>query len=99
MLRYLSSAGDKVEILTVETRTPEKDLPKEIFGYPIDHTLGFACPGYPDMSLTVDLPYFKGSKMMKRLRPDLIHCSSPYVTIVFYKLNGLHVVNYFLFTV
>jgi len=27
MLRYLSKAGDEVDILTVDTKTPKKDLP------------------------------------------------------------------------
>lgn len=77
MLKFLSKAGDEVEILTVDSKTPKKDLPKESFGYPIDHTLGFTFPLYNQISLTVDLPEMKGSSIIDRLKPDLIHVTSP----------------------
>ena len=41
MLRFLSKAGDKVDIITTDDTTPKDDLPKEAFGYPIHHTQGF----------------------------------------------------------
>lgn len=77
MLRYLSKAGDNVDILTVDTKTPKEDLPKESFGYKIEHTQGFVFPLYDHISLTFDLPEMKGAKMMERKRPDLIHVTSP----------------------
>ncbi len=77
MLRYLRKAGDDVEILTVDNKTPDKDLPKEKFGYTINHTQGFTFPLYNHISLTLDLPQMKGAQMMERIRPDLIHVTSP----------------------
>jgi len=77
MLKYLSKAGDDVEILTTDTNTPKNQHPKEIFGYNIHHTLGFTFPLYHDISLTLDLPEMKGSSILDRLKPDLIHVTSP----------------------
>lgn len=77
MLRYLKKAGDHVDILTVDAQTKPEDLPKEKFGYKIEHTQGFTFPLYDHISLTIDLPEMKGAKIMEKLRPDLIHVSSP----------------------
>jgi len=77
MLRYLSKAGDNVDILTVDAKTPKEDLPDESFGYKIHHTQGFVFPLYDQISLTIDLPEMKGAKMMEKRRPDLIHVTSP----------------------
>jgi sulfoquinovosyltransferase len=77
MLRYLAKAGDHVDILTVDAKTPKEELPLESFGYNIEHTQGFVFPLYDHISLTVDLPEMKGAKMMERKRPDLIHVTSP----------------------
>lgn len=77
MLKFLSKAGDEVEVLTVDSKTPKKDLPTESFGYKIEHTLGFTFPLYNQIALTVDLPDMKGSSMIDRLKPDLIHVTSP----------------------
>lgn len=77
MLRYLSKAGDNVDILTVDSKTPKDELPEESFGYKIEHTQGFVFPLYDHISLTFDLPEMKGAKMMERKRPDLIHVTSP----------------------
>jgi len=77
MLKFLSKAGDNVEILTVDSKTPKNQLPKEAFGYPVHHTLGFTFPLYNQISLTLDLPEMKGSGIMDRLKPDLIHVTSP----------------------
>lgn len=76
MLRYLSKAGDNVDILTVDAKTTKEDLPKESFGYNIEHTQGFVFPLYHHISLTVNLPEMKGAKIMERRRPDLIHVAS-----------------------
>jgi len=77
MLRYLSKAGDHVDILTVDSKTPKEELPDKIFDYEIQHTQGFVFPLYDHISLTFDLPEMKGAKMMERRRPDLIHVTSP----------------------
>lgn len=77
MLRYLSKANDHVDILTVDSKTPEHELPKEKFGYKIEHTLGFTFPLYNHISLTFDLPEMKGANIIEKLKPDLIHASSP----------------------
>lgn len=77
MLRYLSKANDHVDILTVDSKTPEHELPKEKFGYKIEHTQGFTFPLYNHISLTFDLPEMKGANIIEKLKPDLIHASSP----------------------
>lgn len=77
MLKFLRKAGDEVEILTVDSKTPADELPSEAFGYPISHTQGFTFPLYNHISLTVDLPEMKGSTMLQKLKPDLIHVTSP----------------------
>ena len=77
MLRYMSKAGDDFEILTVDSNTPEKDLPTERFGYPISHTQGFTFPLYNHISLTLDLPELRGAKILEKMKPDIIHVSSP----------------------
>ena len=77
MLRFLSKAGDKVEIVTTDDTTEKADLPKESFGYPIYHTQGFQFKLYQDISLTFDLPELKGVRVLEKLKPDLIHATSP----------------------
>ena len=77
MLKFLSKAGDDVEVLTVDSKTPANKLPKEAFGCKIHHTLGFTFPLYNQISLTLDLPEMKGSGIVDRLKPDLIHVTSP----------------------
>jgi len=77
MLKFLSEAGDEVEVLTVDSRTPKNELPTEVFGYKISHTLGFTFPLYNQIALTLDLPEMKGSAILDRLKPDLIHVTSP----------------------
>lgn len=77
MLKFLKKAGDEVDILTVDSKTPEAELPKKIFGYNIRHTQGFTFPLYDQISLTLDLPEMKGAKMIERFKPDVIHVTSP----------------------
>lgn len=77
MLKFLKKAGDKVDILTVDSKTPAKDLPKQHQGYPIRHTQGFTFPLYNHISLTIDLPEMKGAKIIENFKPDLIHVTSP----------------------
>ena len=82
MLKFMAKAGDKVDILTVDSKTPAKDLPKEAFGFPIQHTQGFTFPLYNHISLTLDLPEMKGAQIVENMKPDLIHVTSPYVLIL-----------------
>lgn len=77
MLKFLAKAGDDVDILTVDSKTPAKDLPKESFGFPIRHTQGFTFPLYNHISLTFDLPEMKGAQIIENMKPDLIHVTSP----------------------
>lgn len=77
MLRFLKKAGDKVEIVTTDEHSNPEDLPNEKFGFPIEHTLGFTFPLYNQITLTFDLPDLKGYKIIDRLKPDLIHVTSP----------------------
>lgn len=77
MLKYLDKAGDNVDILTVDNKTPQEDLPRNFLKYAIEYTLGFVFPLYNQITLTIDLPEMKGAKMIGNKRPDLIHVSSP----------------------
>ena len=77
MLKFLSKAGDEVDILTVDSKTPAEQLPKSAFGYRIQHTLGFTFPLYNQISLTLDLPEMKGAQILEEFKPDLIHVTSP----------------------
>lgn len=77
MLKFLSKAGDSVDILTVDNHTPAKELPKDFLDYNIQHTQGFTFPLYNQISLTFDLPEMKGAAMIERGKPDLIHVTSP----------------------
>lgn len=77
MLRFMAKAGDDVDILTVDSQTNPKELPKESFGFPIRHTQGFTFPLYNHISLSIDLPEMKGAQIIEKFRPDLIHVTSP----------------------
>lgn len=77
MLKFLSKAGDDVEILTVDSKTKPSKLPKEYEGYSIKHTQGFTFPLYNQISLSMDLPEMKGARIIESFRPDLIHVTSP----------------------
>lgn len=77
MLKFLSKAGDEVDILTVDSKTPADKLPKKAFGFRIRHTQGFTFPLYNQISLTLDLPDMKGAQMIEKFKPDLIHVTSP----------------------
>jgi len=77
MLKFLSKAGDEVDILTVDSKTPIDQRPKRAFGYRIRHTQGFTFPLYNHISLTLDLPEMKGAQMIEKFKPDLIHVTSP----------------------
>ena len=77
MLKFLRKAGDDVDVLTVDSKTPSKELPREFAGYQIQHTQGFTFPLYNHISLSIDLPEMKGARIIEKLQPDLIHVTSP----------------------
>mmetsp|Transcript_29126 Transcript_29126/g.42974 ORF Transcript_29126/g.42974 Transcript_29126/m.42974 type:complete len:485 (-) Transcript_29126:235-1689(-) len=77
MLRFLDKAGDNVDILTTDSKTPKKELPKNFLRFAIEYTLGFVFPLYNQITLTIDLPEMKGAKMIGNKRPQLIHVTSP----------------------
>ena len=77
MLKFLSKAGDDVDILTVDSKTPSNQLPRKFMNYPVRHTLGFTFPLYNQISLTFDLPEMKGARILEKMQPDLIHVTSP----------------------
>lgn len=77
MLRFLRKAGDDVDILTVDSKTPAPQLPRHFLQYPIQHTQGFTFPLYNHISLTIDLPEMKGARIIEDRKPDLIHVTSP----------------------
>jgi sulfoquinovosyltransferase len=77
MLKFMSKAGDEVDILTVDSKTPAEELPKSFNGFKIRHTQGFTFPLYNTISLTLDLPEMKGAQMIEKFKPDLIHVTSP----------------------
>ncbi|EEC43145.1 glycosyl transferase, group 1 [Phaeodactylum tricornutum CCAP 1055/1] len=77
MLKFMAKAGDEVDILTVDTKTPAHELPTACSGFSIKHTQGFTFPLYNQISLTFDLPEMKGAQMLEKFKPDLIHVTSP----------------------
>ena len=77
MLKFLDKAGDDVDILTVDSKTPAAELPDKFMKYPIRHTQGFTFPLYNHISLTFDLPEMKGARIIETFKPDLIHVTSP----------------------
>jgi len=77
MLKFMKKAGDDVDILTVDSKTPASELPNDFHGYDIRHTQGFTFPLYNHISLSIDLPEMKGARILETKRPDLIHVTSP----------------------
>lgn len=77
MLKFMRQAGDHVDILTVDSKTPGHQLPQSYETYKIQHTQGFTFPLYNHISLTIDLPEMKGAKLLETNRPDIIHVTSP----------------------
>lgn len=79
MLKFLRKAGDHVDILTTDNKTPVDELPKKFADHKIHHTQGFTFPLYNQITLSLDLPEMRGARVLEKLRPDLIHVTSPYV--------------------
>jgi sulfoquinovosyltransferase len=87
MLKYMKKAGDEVQVVTAD-RDPDADT--DFLGYKVMVNRGWELPMYKQVTLTYDLA---GStpKMIKSLRPDVIHASSPsaiiYPAILWSKLT------------
>jgi sulfoquinovosyltransferase len=77
MLKYLAKAGDQVDILTVDSKTPVSQLPSSFQNFTIQHTQGFTFPLYNSISLSLDLPELQGARLLEQGRPELIHVTSP----------------------
>jgi sulfoquinovosyltransferase len=75
MLNYMHRAKDQVEIFTPDSgsRGPP---PKEYLDYPITTVRGFELIFYKHVTLSYDLR-FKIPKIIKQLKPDIIHCAAP----------------------
>jgi hypothetical protein len=69
LLRHLESRQDDVQVVTAEIVHPNP--PKEWLGFPVHYTAGV-----PIMSLSTDIS-LKIARVIARMRPDLIHVSSP----------------------
>lgn len=73
MLKYLSKAGDDVQIVTPD-QSP--DAPKKKFGFGIHTIKGFICPFYEGLALAFDVRQ-ESVKIFNRFKPELMHVSSP----------------------
>jgi sulfoquinovosyltransferase len=73
MLKYLHLAGDDFEIFTADK---DPNPPKDYLGYPITTVRGFEFPLYKHVTLTFDLS-ISLDRIVKRYKPDIIHCASP----------------------
>jgi hypothetical protein len=78
LLRHLKVSKEEVEIVTTEVNVKAKDRPSEAFGFPIHYTRGIRTPLYNQMSLSLDWT-LQTFRTVFRMRPHLIHASSPYV--------------------
>lgn len=87
MLKFMKKAGDDVQVVTAD-RDP--DASQEFLGYKVFVNRGWELPMYKQVTLTYD---FAGStpKMIKNLKPDVIHATSPssiiYPAILWCKLT------------
>jgi sulfoquinovosyltransferase len=87
MLKFMKKAGDEVMVVTAD-RDPNPA--KEFLGYDILTNRGWEFPLYNQVTLTYD---FAGNtpKMIKALKPDVLHASSPsaiiYPAILWAKLT------------
>lgn len=75
LLHHLESRKDVVQVVTAEVVHP--DPPKEWLGFPVHYTFGITLPYfYSIMSLSADIS-LKAARVIARMKPDLIHVSSP----------------------
>lgn len=73
LLKYLSDAGDHVEVVTPDD---SKDPPQEYMGYPISYTPGFRFTLYNHICLSIDYKLV-GAEMIKRHKPEILHVTTP----------------------
>ncbi|RYH26305.1 glycosyltransferase [archaeon] len=73
MLKYLSKAGDEVEIVTSD---PDPLAPTHFLNFKIHSLKGFSFPLYRQIKVSIDLR-FKLKSIIENFRPNLIHVSSP----------------------
>ncbi|CEM06974.1 unnamed protein product [Vitrella brassicaformis CCMP3155] len=74
LLKHCRRQKDTVEIVTPDDST---NPPKEAYGFRIHNTWSFRLPFYKSLALSTDFPDFKGLRVLKRLKPDLLHVSTP----------------------
>ncbi|CAM9238517.1 unnamed protein product [Choristocarpus tenellus] len=73
MLKFMSKAGDDIQILTTDDKS---DAPTCHLQFPITTTGGFRFPLYNHIVLSFDHER-KGWDLLKRMKPDIIHVTSP----------------------
>lgn len=73
MLRYLHERRDDCEVVTCEIFV--QDPPKSWLGFPVHYTVGYRFP-FSFMTMSFDLTAVAG-RVLHRMRPDLIHATSP----------------------
>ncbi|CAM9491802.1 unnamed protein product [Discosporangium mesarthrocarpum] len=73
MLKFMAKSGDDVQILTTDDK---EDAPTSHLKFPISTTAGFRFPLYDHIVLTFDWE-MKGWKLLDKMKPDLIHVTSP----------------------
>eukprot|EP00752_Nemacystus_decipiens_P003935 g3603.t1 len=73
MLKFLSKAGDEVQILTTDDKP---DRPDSHLDFPITTTAGFRFVLYNQIMLTFDWER-KGWSLIDKMRPDIMHVTSP----------------------
>lgn len=78
MLWHMKAAGDEVAVITPD---PDPNHPTEFLGYPITSPKGFPLPIYKQVSLSLDFAR-NIPKIIKSLKPDLVHVSSPSCLVV-----------------
>jgi sulfoquinovosyltransferase len=74
LLRYLCEVQDAVEMVTTEVIVA--DPPSLWLGFPVHYAAGVRLPHYPLMSICTDWT-FKAASVIGRMKPDVIHVSSP----------------------
>lgn len=75
MLRVLETHGDEVEIVTTDV-VNAVGAPRQWHEYPVHHTWGITVPRYRNVSVSIDLS-LQTLRVLWRMRPDVLHVSSP----------------------
>lgn len=74
MLNFMEQSGDDVEIVTTDAHA--KSPPSQWHRFPVHHTFGVTVPMYRQVSISVDWR-LKALRVLWRMRPDILHVSSP----------------------